>query len=117
MEEEDGILNLVKANKIDDIDEERETKPTREDVGNLLKDEEGKIYYLKITYNHGADTMKPEEYKMVEEHLYKKYYLYKTRSTTDSKGKKKPQTLSRSTYIAYLNYKQGNGGSCYCNHC
>ncbi|XP_019848750.1 PREDICTED: uncharacterized protein LOC109580233 [Amphimedon queenslandica] len=111
MEEEEGdaMLRAIRANNIADYDVDRGKKPTREDVGNLLKDEEGKVFYFKITYNHSTRKMDEKEYAEIEEHLYKEYRLYKMKSTIDSEGNKEGQTLSRSTYVAFINHEQAIG--------
>ena len=100
------ILDQIRANDIPDkeIEENREKRPTREDVRRLLSEKEGKIFFLQITFN--AKRGKTLDYTDIYEHLYKRYRLYKLRSSITD-GKTESHTLSPSTYIAYINQNQG----------
>ena len=100
------ILDQIRANDIPDkeIEENREKRPTREDVRRLLSEKEGKIFFLQITFN--AKRGKTLDYKDIYEHLYERYRLYKLRSSIKD-GKTESHTLSPSTYIAYINQNQG----------
>lgn len=100
------ILDQIRANDIPDkeIEENREKRPTREDVRRLLSEKEGKIFFLQITFN--AKRGKTLDYKDIYEHLYERYRLYKLRSSIKD-GKTESRTLSPSTYIAYINQNQG----------
>ena len=111
MEKDDDMLAAVRANMIKEFEENRKGKPTREDMGKLLEDKEGQVFYFKITYNHSSRKMDPDEYKAIEDHLHDKYRLYKLKSTIDSTGNTKKQTLSRSTYMAFIDHEQGTGGT------
>ena len=106
----------------DDIDEfnlKRGLKPTREDVRDLLENEEGNIFLLnfhftalplsqmelqtrKISTKKKGSTNKKIKYDKIISILWEKYRLYKLRST---KGKK--HTANPQTYLGLIR----NGGN------
>ena len=93
--------SAAKAGIIPGIDEDREMRPTREDVRDLL---ETKIFFFNFSFN--ARKGYQVNYEEVAEHLYKEYHLYKVRSTIVGRYSD-PYTLTPQTYIAYIKEDRG----------